>query len=281
MESGRRRLGVFGMVVAALVAAGGALPRPSEAGGTIRIGTSEKAGKSSARNFAPLIRYLNSIGQKGWKYEVETWPTPEALFADFRDRKVDVAFLGPVLYVKAHSAMGAVPLVADGPKYTSVVFVRNDSPIKKIEDIRGKSFAFGYKDSTSSHLFPLLLLSRARIKEEDLGPHEFVGNHELVVDAVLAGRFDAGGVISGAFESNKAKGLRQIVVSDPIPGVPLVVRRDADLTWVNELRTALLAYKPSGTDTNEPFARGAVAVNDADYNQIRFLCKVVLGEEYH
>lgn len=253
---------------------------PLAEAGPIRIATSEKVGKGTARNFAPLLKHLNGYGTRSWQYQVDSYSTPETLVEDFKNGKIDVALLGPVLYVKAHHELGAQAIVADGPKYNSVVFVRNDSPVKTVDELKGRSFAFGYRDSTSSHLFPLLLLSRARIKETDLGDHEFVGNHDLVIEGVLSGRFEAGGVINAAFEASKGKGLRAIAVSDPIPGVPVVVRKDADKVWLEEFRAAMLAYKAPTKDNNEPFGRGVVAVTDSDYNQIRFLCKVVLGEVY-
>jgi len=255
-------------------------PAPSRAsGGVIRIGNSERGGKSAAsRNFAPILKHLNSSGNH--RYEIETFSNPEDLFDAFRSGKVDAAVLGPVNYVRAHHEFGAYAVVADGPKYFSVIIVKSDSPIQKVEELKGKSFAFGYKDSTSSHLYPLLLLSKARIKETDLGKHDFVGNHELVTEAVLAGSYDAGGLIAAAFESNKARGLRSIATSDPIPGVPVVVRKDADPRWVEAFRKSLLEFKAVNAASGDAFSRGATAVTDADYNQIRFLCKILLGEEY-
>lgn len=252
----------------------------ADAATTIRIGSSERAGKSSsARNFGPFLKYLNGGGGE-FTYVLETYDTPEKLYAEFRAKKVDVAILGPVLYVRAHAEVGAIPIAADGGPYHSVVFVRDDSPIRAIEELKGKSFAFGYTDSTSSHLFPLLLMSKVRVKEADLGRREFVGNHEAVIEAVVAGKFEAGGCIEAAFEKHKGRGLRALAKSDPIPSIPVVVHPDADAAWLGDFRKKVLAYKAPSTSSTEPFGRGAFPVTDADYNQVRFLCKVVLGIEF-
>ncbi len=245
----------------------------------LRIATSERVGKAStSRSFAPLLKHLNAFGKN--QYQFENASAPEVLYEDFRSGKIDIALLGPVHYVRAHHEFGAVPIVADGPKYNSVIVVKADSPIRTVDDLRGKSFAFGYSGSTSSHLYPLLLLSRARLKETDLGHHEFVGSHELVIESVLSGKFEAGGVIAAAFESSRSKGLRAIATSDLIPAVPFVVRKDVDKEAVDEFRRAMLAWKPQNPEPGDAVNRGATPVTDNDYNQIRFLCKVVLGEVY-
>lgn len=256
------------------------LPGLAAAATTVRIGTSERAGKSStARNFGPFLKHLNSGGGE-FAYVLETYDTPEKLYADFRAKKVDVAILGPVLYVRAHAEIGAIPIAADGGEYHSIVFVREESPIRSLEELRGKSFAFGYADSTSSHLVPLLQMSKVRIKEADLGRHEFVGNHEAVIEAVLAGKFEAGGCIEAAFLKHQGRGLRAIAKSDPIPSIPVVVHADADAAWLADFRRRVLAYKAPSSSPTEPFGRGVFPVTDADYNQVRFLCKVVLGIEF-
>ena len=66
-----------------------------------------------------------------------------------RSGNVEFARFGPAAYALAHRVMGerVVPYARDRDEagatgYHSVVFVRSDSPYRRIEDLAGKSFAF-------------------------------------------------------------------------------------------------------------------------------------------
>jgi phosphonate transport system substrate-binding protein len=242
------------------------------------IGHREKVGKAGSRSFTAIAAHLES--ELGRKIEFRAFDDADILYDSFRSGRVDAAFIGPVYYVRAHKEMKAVPLVAEGTSYHSVIIVPKNSPLKKIEDLRGKRLALGYKDSTSSHYFPLLMLSKARVKETELAAMEFVGSHRKVVDVVIDGKFDAGGVIESEFQRNQDRGLRALAVSEPIPGVPVIVRPDFDPKLAEQIRKAFLSFKPAQSNPEEAFTGGVVPIDDKAYNQIRFLCKVLFGKDY-
>ena len=65
------------------------------------------------------------------------------------DGSVDLAYLTPVAYLKAHE-MGGAELVAKTitkgkASFQLMIVVKEDSPIKTVDDLIGKSFAFGDK----------------------------------------------------------------------------------------------------------------------------------------
>ena len=59
-----------------------------------------------------------------------------------RSQSADVSFTGALPYVFAHDAIGAEVLLAEvyrgKPTYTSRLFVRKDSGIERLEDLRGQ-----------------------------------------------------------------------------------------------------------------------------------------------
>lgn len=272
-------LAVGSVALIATVVGSAPAPPSADAGKPIVIGHREKAGKSGSRDFQPALDHLNSRSA-GRRYEFRAFDSADELLESLKTGSVDAALLGPVYYVRAHHEFGAFPIVAEGSSYRSVLFVKDASPIRKVEDIRGKRFAMGYRDSTSSHYFPLLMLSKARIKEADLAAADFVGGHSKVIEAVLSGKYDAGGVIENEFDRAKGKGLRLVAASDPIPGVPVVVRKELDPRVVGELRTLLLSFKAPSPDPGIAFSSGLVETSDRAYNQIRFLCKVLFDKDY-
>lgn len=113
--------------------------------------------------------------------------------------KIDIARLGPASYAKAWIVMnGEVePLVGELDKngdfgYFAVVIVKKDSPFQKMEDLKGKKFAFADPNSTSGHQAPRYFLSEAGVDADSFfGETAFSGSHENSVMALMNGTFDA------------------------------------------------------------------------------------------
>jgi len=241
---------------------------------TVRIGLTVK--KEHLRNdFGGILDHLAT--SDAYDFQVSTFPDYDALYEAFKAKKVDLALLGAVKYAEAHYETGALPIIAEGGMVRSMIIVSNDSPIKNIKGLVGKSFAMGYEGSTSTHLMPLLLLSKSLVKESDLGRVDFVGSdQDKIVEQVLSGKDDAAGIVESVFEQYKDK-VRAIETSEPFPGGPLVAQKGTDPALIEAVRKLFLSYKPVA---GQRFSGGAIAVTNADFNQIRFLCKVVLGKSY-
>lgn len=91
---------------------------------------------------------------------------------------------------------------------TSVIVVRADSPIRSLDDLRGKRLGVGAGDSPQATLIPLQhLAERGVVPERDLAVQRFdvlvgkhgdhVGGERDAVKALLAGTVDAACVIDG------------------------------------------------------------------------------------
>jgi phosphonate transport system substrate-binding protein len=241
---------------------------------TVRLGLTEKKATLQS-SFGGILDHLKS--SSSIEFVVTAYDDYDQLYAAFKEKKIDLALVGAVRYVEARSETGAIPVIAEGGMARSVIVVRTDSPIKDVKSLAGKTFAMGYEGSTSTHLMPLLLLSKHRVKESDLNRIDFIGaDHEKIVNQVLSGKSDAGAVVETVYERHKDT-LRALETSDPFPGSPLMARKDADPAMIEEVRKVFLSYRPV---PGQRFHSGAIAVTNTDYNQIRFLCKVVLGKTY-
>ena len=164
---------------------------------------------------------------------------------------IDYAWLGASSYAKIYLTDPEAVDVAltkqnlDGSTgYYSFGFARKDSGIAKIEDAKGKVFAFGDPNSTSGYLVPgAELQANLGMLDEYFSEVKFSGGHEQTIVGVANGDFAAGvswadglgnwedGYNSGAFRRASDAGLVdmndlvQIWQSKLIPEGPMVLRR--------------------------------------------------------
>ena len=230
----------------------------------------------SGRPVDDVVKHLNT---GDLSIRVQTFHTDDELYAALGDGRVDLAFMGAVRYVQAHYQFGANPLVADGNASRSMLVVPVSSPITRVSQLKGKRVAFGFPQSTSTYLVPLLVLSKNRMQEKDV-KGSFVGQEpQAQVDEMLAGKHDACAISEWTYVANKAR-LRVLEASDPFAGPPLVGRKGLSAAAGDEVRRMMATYKPPRAVPGQRFSNGAVPVTDADYNRIRFLLKVVLKQSY-
>lgn len=256
-----------------------AIALPAAAKQAIVLGLNEGAVPGQiAHEMGPVVAHLNSSPLIS--VEVKVFPNHDLLVQALRDHKVDLAFLGAVKYVEVRQEIGAIPLVQEGTAVRSFIAVPPDSPLKTVEELKGRRFAFGYEDSTTTHLIPVLLLSKHGIKEKDLKV-TFAGHQpQKTIDEMLAGKFDAAAVSDFFFARNKSR-LRTLEQSDAFAGPPIVARKDLPQPIQDEVKRLFLSYEAPASATEFHFGHGATAVDDSDYNRIRFLLKVLFGKTYH
>lgn len=149
------------------------------------------------RKFQPMVDRL----QKDLGMKVEYVPVIDygAAVSALAAGKIDFAWLGGFTYVQAKVMAGAQPVVMRDidRQFTSVFIANAASGIHRVEDIRGKTFAFGSKSSTSGHLFPRYYLQTTYHidPEKDFaGPPVFSGAHDATVKMVESGKVQAGAV---------------------------------------------------------------------------------------
>jgi phosphonate transport system substrate-binding protein len=188
--------------------------------------------------------------------------------------KVDFVRFGAASYVMAKQANPHITILAveshHGKKrFHGMICVRQDSPVRHVSELKGKSFAFGDERSTLGRYLPQQFLFEHGIRAADLVRIEYLGRHDTVGAAVGAGTFDAGALKESTFHKLVAKGvpLRAIAML-PVVTKPWIAR-----SWLPEhlftaLQTALLnmkvpkALKALGKD-------GFLHGSDADYEGVR------------
>lgn len=235
------------------------------------------------RGYQPMMDYLSRT--TGRYFALRLSGSYEETVQQLAQGKVTAAFIGAYLYVKAHEADGVVsvlqPLNADGTaRFRSVVLSRDDSDIRRIDDLRHRKVALPPPLSFSANWLLNLALPGAGLDSTDLALVHYLPNHHAAVYELLRGRVDVAVVKDRVAQEFRGRGVRVVASSEPIPGGPIVVAVRHDTAIVNRMADALLALTPRDSaarlvmSTWDPeFAYGFTRAPDADYDGLRALLK--------
>ena len=127
-------------------------PRPLEFG----VGLFQPDKEKNDATYQPLADYLaRALGRPVRLRTVDTW---EGLAKSLASGETDMALMGPWGYVLANHQAGAEAIATilyqGKPEYFAIMVTGPNSGIQKIDDLKGKTFAFGDKGSTSGYLIP-------------------------------------------------------------------------------------------------------------------------------
>jgi phosphate/phosphite/phosphonate ABC transporter binding protein len=187
---------------------------------------------------------------------------------------VDFARFGPASYVHVVNKNADVQLVAmeskNGEKrFKGVIVVHADSEIQSLEQLTGKSFAFGDELSTIGRYLAQAHLLQAGISSAELQDFAYLGRHDLVGEAVGAGRFSAGALKESTYKKLVAKGVPiQVLMTFDNVTKPWLASAEVPERVVLAMRQVMLSSE------NEEIVRkisknGFLEGDDSDYELVR------------
>lgn len=230
------------------------------------------------KRYQPIMDYLTASTPYRFELKISRDYTEALRF--LRDGVTQISSLGDVTFAEAHFSYSAQPILkplnSNGtPFYRSAIIVKSDSPIKELKELKGKNFAFGPLLSTSGNLIPRYLLWDNGIPLQSLKSFHNLKHHDDVAKAILKGQYQAGAVKDVVAEKYKSNGLRILAWSDPIPSVPLVVRKDTPPEVIQAITSALLkldrnnpAHKAIMKSWDDEFCYGFAPAKSEDYSRI-------------
>ena len=144
------------------------------------------------RKFKPLGEYLQQrLGMPVKFVPVSDYAgVVEAMASD----RLDMAWFGGFTFVQAQRKAPMNPLVQreEDQQFTSK-FITADPAVKSLQDLKGKTFAFGSVSSTSGSLMPRYFMQKDGIVPEQFFSRvAYSGAHDATVAWVAAGKADAG-----------------------------------------------------------------------------------------
>ena len=187
---------------------------------------------------------------------------------------VDFARFGPASYVHVKGQNPDIQLVAMESKkgekrFKGVIVVHADSEIESLEDLTGQSFAFGDELSTIGRYLAQAHLLDVGISGEDLQNFEYLGRHDLVGEAVGAGKYAAGALKESTYKKLVAKGVPiRVLVSFENVTKPWLAASDVEPRVVEAMRRVMLSSE------HEEIVRriaknGFLEGTDSDYDLVR------------
>jgi phosphonate transport system substrate-binding protein len=256
---------------------------------TLRVGfvPSEDA-QQVMQNAQPIVEIL----RKQLAMEIQPFVATDytGVVEALRANKLDIAFLTPASYVLAkNEANVRVVLKSERkgiPYYYAAIITRADSGINRLEDLRGRTFAFGDSLSTTGNVFP-----RKMFKDHGIDPVRdfkqilFSGGHDATVLAVLNGKVDAGATYANSPDSQDTawmrylkntedvKKIRAIAFSEPIPADNLVLGPNINDALAKKIEAAFIEISrdPAGKKMLRELYQidGFVPATDQDYDSVR------------
>ena len=216
-----------------------------------------------------------------------------AAVAAFKNNQVQMAWFGGLSGLQARLAVPGSKAIAQGEEDKAFItyFIANASLGLKggaqlPEGIRGKTFSFGAKDSTSGRLMPEFYL-RERFKEAPeriFSRVGFSGDHSKTIALVQSGAYDVGAVNYTVWDLDMKEGKvdpKKVVVIWKTPtyqDYQFSVRGDVDAKYgagfTDRLTKVLLDLKDPGLLAAFPRKAFIPAKND-DYNALLGVAKSI------
>ena len=232
--------------------------------------------------YRPLAEYLSARLKR--PVELRTVDSWEGLAKSLANGETDLALMGPWGYVLANHQAGAQvisTILYDGkPEYFAIMVTHPNSGINSPADLKGRTFAFGDKGSTSGYLIPLHYLMQQGITPEKYFSKVIHTSHQAIETQVTQGVLDAGAdynrnrnamIEQGLIKADQSK---IIWTSAPLPNDAFAVSSTlaGDKALVGQLQAALsdigeaLKTQPK---LLPPHYTGFVSRDNAFYRPIR------------
>lgn len=212
-----------------------------------------------------------------------------------RNGDADISFMGALPFVIAEKEIGAEVVLSEvyrgAPTYTGRVFVRRESGVDNLADLRGKSIAFADPISESGYLYPLDtfvkagLVKRGEDPKSFFGEMYFAGGYQQAMQSMATGLVDAAGASQYAelfLSPQQQAEVKWIAESEPIPSHTVIARKGLDnqlrakfvtaMLKLNEVENRVLlkhVYSPDGYVTADPDAFEGVRRLASAYGLLR------------
>jgi phosphonate transport system substrate-binding protein len=201
-----------------------------------------------------------------------------------RGETVDFVITGPAEYIVINTLTEATPLIGFGrPDYRCAIIVRAESGIDSMEDLRGKTVAFGDIGSTSNMLCPMQLMADYGVNPvndiERVHTARNIAHEALKAGDVAAIGINEGSWISSARDNDTSVPygfFRVLARSGDLPNdmimagahVPTEVQtmiRDAIIANKDQIITAITSHE----ENDKYIGMDLVTIEDANYDIVR------------
>ena len=229
------------------------------------------------KRLTPLTQYLSE--ELNMPVSLKLAKNMAGAINDVSAGSVELAYLTPVAYIKSKKKGNTRLIVKTVTKgrgsFKLMIVVKQGSPIKTLDDLKGRSFAFGDKAA----LLQRAVVVGSGVELESLGSYKFLGHYDNIVRAVLHGEFEAGILKDTMAYKWEGKGIRILYSSDDLPPYNIAAKGDMSEELVQKLKKAFLSLDSKNKDHKKIIKAldkkydGFAETSDAEYDVIRRLVK--------
>ena len=212
--------------------------------GFVPLKNSEKL----VEDLKPISDYLSE--RLGVKVEAFTASNYIGVVEGLGSGSVDFGIIPPFSSLLAQKQSNAKPILTSKgktgkPGYTAELYVRKDSGIKSLQDVKGKKVAFVDPSSSSGYIYPGAMLVEAGLNLDKDISYQFSGGHDKSLQLLLNKDVDVIATFDGV-EDRYAKDfpqaktdIQKLATSDMIPGVMVTTSSKMDKELQEKLEKAL------------------------------------------
>ncbi|MBI2162060.1 MAG: putative selenate ABC transporter substrate-binding protein [Candidatus Rokubacteria bacterium] len=233
------------------------------------------------RIYTPFAEYLAK--ELGLRVQFTPVVDYAATVEGFAAKKLDLVWYGGFTSVQAvrrtNGTAKRLVLRQEDAEFKSVFVARPGSGIKRLEDLKGKTFAFGSVSSTSGHLMPRYFLLQAKITpEKAMKQVAYSGAHDATALWVESGKVEAGALnflVWDKLAQAKKVDLAKVTVfytTPPYVDYVWTVRGDLDTGLQDRIAAAFLKLDYAHPEHRKLLdlhrTRKYIRANDADWRGI-------------
>ena len=250
-----------------------------------------KGFKAAIRTFTPLASYLEQ--KLGRKVILESAPNFSAFWIRVKSKRYHLVHFNQYHYVRIHKENSYDVIVKNEEKGKStmsgVLFVRKDSGIRNVEDLRGKKIVFGGGPTAmQSYIVATHLLKKGGLRKG-----EYIEEYaRSPANAIMAAYFGQAAAAGSADANLQLSVVRKRIDIDKmhtlssgaqLAHLPWAVRYDMESDLRAKLRELMIDLVKSDEGRAILHAADVTAfqpAQDSEYDPHRLIIKEVLGEEY-
>jgi phosphonate transport system substrate-binding protein len=236
--------------------------------------------------YTPIAHYLEQ--RLGQKIILETSRDFQSFWRGVEERRYDLVQYNQYHYIRSAKTYQVIAHNKEFGKSTvaGAIYVRKDSGIKSVADLRGRTVLFGGgEDAMISYIAPVYMMLQAGLKKDDFKTqfavtpiNSVIGVYHKQADAAGTGDMVIGQpVITNAINMDE---LTPLAISEQLLHMPWAVKRTMPAKMREAIRSSLVDLESGDAGKNvlkAALLTGIGKAEDKDYEPHRKMVRAVMG----
>lgn len=231
--------------------------------------------------FAPIaLDFSKALGRP---VVLKTKPSFEDFMRELDSETYDIAFVQPFDYVWAHDRHGYIPLARRGEPLAGLIVVKPTSPLRTLEELKGKKIGTPPEVAAVSHLTKMALLKAGIDPRQDV-QMQYYKAHDSCLQQLLIGEIDAcstGAYPLRFFENKWNVTFRVLAETQTISHSLFIVHPRVSAKDRETIRKTILSWdktKAGRLLLERGELKPFIAVTDEEYSEVRKYARQMQGK---